>query len=296
MDTSRTARTYLGLNAAFSLAMGAGLLIAPNVSADLLFRESASWQPAALRLLGAGLILFGAALILMARDRFLTAGQVLVITMMDIGWILGSALLLLVGGGLFSGFGQAVILAVAGVVAVFAIGQFVGARRIEPPLSQASVTIAGGKIRASVSRAVDAPQDVVWRVMTDHPGYADVADNISKVEVVRGEGLGMQRRCYSPKGENWLETCDLYEDGRAFGFRIHTEADDYPYPISDLHGTWSVARDGEGSKFAIAIEARPKGDFLTQTLFKTAAKRQFKCVLSDLADAWAARMEREARG
>jgi hypothetical protein len=131
--------------------------------------------------------------------------------------------------------------------------------------------------------------------MNDHPGYADVADNLSKVEVVNGEGVGVQRRCYGLKGENWLETCDLYDDGRAFGFRVHTGADDYPYPISDLHGEWSVEPNGAGSRFAISIEAAPKGNLLVQTLFKTAAKRQFKAVLVDLADAWADRMEREAR-
>lgn len=296
MDSSKTARTFLGLNAVFSLAMGAGLVIAPGPSAELLFAASAPWQTIALRALGIGLILFGLALILMARNRFLTGGQVMVITIMDIGWILGSALLLIFGGQIFSGFGQASVLAVAGAVAVFAIGQYLGAQNIAPPLSQASVEIAGGRIMARVARPVRAPRDVVWRVMTDHPGYADVADNLSRVEVVKGDGIGMQRRCFGPKGENWLETCDLFDEGSAFGFRVHTEAADYPYPISDLRGKWSVIGDGDGSTFVIAIEAEAKGNPLARMLFGMAAKRQFRTVLADLADAWAARMEREARG
>ena len=295
MEHSKTARIFLGLNAAFSLATGVGLVATPNDLAELLFTGSAAWQPLVLRLLGIGLVLFGFGLILMARDRFLTKGQVLSVTMMDISWILGSAVLLIAGGHLFSAFGLASVIVVAGFVAVFAFGQYLGAQKIVPPLSQASVTISGGKIVASVRRTVAARRDVVWRVMNDHPGYADVADNLSKVEVVKGDGIGMQRRCYGLKGESWLETCDLFEDGRAFGFRIHTEADDYPYPISDLRGEWSVERDGEGSKFAILIEARAKGNPMTRALLKLAAKRQFKVVLADLADAWAARMEREAR-
>ncbi|MEW9920585.1 SRPBCC family protein [Marimonas sp. MJW-29] len=295
MEHSKTARIFLGLNAAFSLATGLGLVITPNQLGELLFMGSAPWQPVVLRLLGIGLVLFGLGLILMARVRFLTKGQVMFITMMDIGWILGSALLLVLGGYLFSAFGQASVIVVAGFVAVFAFGQYVGAQKIAPPLSRASVTISGGKIVASVSRPVNAPRDVVWRVMNDHRGFADVADNLSKVEVVKGDGIGMQRRCYGPKGENWLETCTLFEDNRAFGFRVHTEADDYPYPITDLHGKWSVGREGEGSRFAIVIEARAKGNLLTRTLFKVAAKRLFRIVLADLADAWAARMEREAR-
>ncbi len=295
MESSKTARTFLGLNAAFSLVVGAGLLIAPGGTAEWLFAAAAAWQPVALRILGAGLILFGLDLFLMSRDRFLTRGQVLFITVLDIGWILASALLLVIAGHLFSPVGQAAIVAVAGAVAVFAFGQYAGAQRLVPPLSDATVTISGGKILAQVCRAVPVPRDIVWRVMTDHPGYAEVADNLSKVEVVDGDGLGMQRRCYGGSGENWLETCEHYEDGRAFGFRVHTEAEDYPYPISDLHGEWSVETTGSGSKFTIAIEAEPKGNIVTRNLFKLAAKRQFRVVLADLADGWAARMEREAR-
>ena len=141
---------------------------------------------------------------------------------------------------------------------------------------------------------MNAPEEVVWRVMNDHPGYATVADNISKVEVVKGDGMGMQRKCYGPNGESWLETCNLYEHGRAYGFRVHTDADDYPYPISDLRGEWSLERNGAGSTFTIKIKAAVKGNFLVRAMFKMAAKRQFKVVLMDLADAWAVRMEREA--
>ncbi|MEQ8403131.1 MAG: SRPBCC family protein [Silicimonas sp.] len=295
MANAKTVRTFLGLNALFSLSVGAGFLIAPGPLADALFAEPAEWQPIVLRILAVGLILFGSGLAVIARNRFLTASQVKFISVMDFGWILASVLLLIVGGHVFTDLGQATVMAVAGIVAVFAVGQLVGAQRIVPPLSQASVTTSGGKIMAAVSRTVNAPADVVWRVMNDHPGYADVAGNLSRVEVVTGGGLGMQRRCYGPKGENWLETCDLYEDGHAFGFRIHTEAEDYPYPMSDLQGKWSVEDNGNRSKFAILIEAEPKGNLMTQTLFKMAAKRQFKVILIDLADAWAARMEREAR-
>lgn len=295
MDHTKTARLFLGLNAAFSLLIGADLLIAAGTAAQILFAEPAAWHVMALRILGLGLILFGIDLFLMATNRFVTRQQVMLISAMDVGWILGSALLLVFAGSHFSGAGTGIIVGVALFVAAFAIGQYIGAGKIIPPKSRASVRSSGGKLLATVTRTVNAPGEAVWRVMTDHPSYADVADNISRVEVVSGKGLGMQRRCYGPKGENWLETCDLYEDGRAYGFRIHTEAEDYPYPISQLHGQWSVARNEKGSEFSIDIEATPKGNFLTQTLFKSAAKRQFKTILVDLADAWADRMEREAR-
>ena len=132
--------------------------------------------------------------------------------------------------------------------------------------------------------------------MTDHPGYAEVASNIARVEVVAGDGLGMQRRCYGPKAENWLETCDHYDEGRAFGFRVHTEAPDYPYPIAGLQGHWAVEPRDAGSVFSIRIEATPKGGWLARTLFARLAGGKFKAVLVDLAEAWAARMETAPRG
>ena len=295
MDTSKTARSFLGMNAGFSLVTGAALLLAAGTIAELIFAEGADWQTWTLRLLGLGLILFGLDLAFLANDRFVAKSKVLTITFMDLGWILGSIGLVALFGAHFSGSGTTIIVAVALCVAVFALGQFLGARKMERPASDASVRSMGQKLVARVSRAVDAPPEVVWRVMTDHPGYADVADNISKVEVVSGDGLRMKRRCYGPKGENWLETCDIYEDGQAFGFRVHTEAEDYPYPISDLRGLWSVEAEDSQTAFTIHIEATPKGGLLTRTLFKAAAKSKFKAVLIDLAEAWAERMEHEAR-
>ena len=218
------------------------------------------------------------------------------IVAMDLGWILASVAVLVMFGSAFSANGTLVVSAVACVVGAFALGQYLGAQKIVPPASQALIRRMQGKVLLHVSRKVNVPSDVVWRVMTDHPGYADVATNLSRVDVVAGDGEGMQRRCFGPKGENWLETCDLYVEGQVYGFRVHTEAKDYPYPIAALQGRWSVEPKGAASIFAIDIEAVPKGSAVQRFLFSLVAKRQFKAVLVDLAEAWAARMEREALG
>ena len=153
---------------------------------------------------------------------------------------------------------------------------------------------AGRETPCNRQTAVRAPTATVWYVITDHPACADVADNISKVEVLSGDGLGMKRRCYGPKGENWEETCDLYEPGHTYGFRIHTEFRDYPYPFAELSGRWSVEEHSAGSEFNIKIVASLKGNALSRWLFATSARPQFKTILIDLSDAWAASMEREA--
>ena len=294
MKTSNTARIFLALNATFSLIIGIDLLLATGTASEILFAEQADWQPITLRVLGVGLLIFALELYVMASNRFLTRKQVMVITVMDIGWVVGSALLLLMASSVFTESGDNLIVVVAVAVAVFAAGQYIGALKIVMPKSRAEVQFRDRKLIATVKREVDAPVAKVWSVMTDHPGYADVANNLSKVEVLSGEGLGMVRQCYGPKGESWRETCDLYEEGKLFGFNVHTEADGYPYPMSDLRGRWSVDKKGSGAAFTIDIEAKPKGNLIARMLFVVAAKRQFKGVLVDLADAWARKMEREA--
>lgn len=293
MSTTITARRFLALNAAFSALVGLELIIFPADVAQMMFVDPTGWKPLVLRLLGVGLVIFALELLLMASNRLVTKKEVMLIVFADLAWLLASGAIIFLDGQLFTDGGIIAIDVVAAFVAVFAIGQYVGARRIRPPESQTSVCSYNGILIAKVKRAVNAPADRVWEIMTDHPGYADVASNISKVEVLSGEGIGMKRRCFDPKGENWTETCDHFEEGRSFGFKIHTEAPDYPYPISDLQGRWSVEPEGRRAVFSIDIEATPKGGLLSRMLFTFVAKRRFKSVLLDLADAWAQRMERD---
>lgn len=294
MSGSKIVRIFLVANAQFSAVSGMILLFAATRLADVLLVSPAAWATPALRGLGVGLLLFAAGLWLIVKAKHVNMRTVWLIVGLDLTWVVATAAGLVAFVNLLTPTGLIVVIAVAVPVALFATGQAIGALRLQTPASRASVKLVDGAIVASVSRKVDAPASVVWDVMTDHPGYAKVASNIAKVEVIAGDGLGMQRRCYGPKGENWSETCTLYEPGQAYGFLVHTEADDYPYPISELTGTWSVDEHPDSSEFHIEILARPMGNAVTRMLFVAAAKRQFKAVLIDLADAWAARMEREA--
>ena len=295
MSSTLQARVFLGLNCALSTASGFVLLVLPETLSQILFHGPASWVSLVVQGLGLGLIIFALDLLLMSLNSFVTRLEVMLVVAADIAWIIASVAFAFLGMHLLTETGILVIDIVAICVAVFAAGQFLGARKITPPVSRASVTSRDGYVVATVRRAVAAPVSAVWRVMNDHPGYADVASNLSKVEVLSGSGIGMQRRCYGPKGEHWTETCDAFEDEHSYGFTIHTDAPDYPYPIENLKGRWSVTPTGDGAEFAIDITARPKGNFLTRFLFLLAAKKQFKGVLIRLADKWSERMEREAR-
>ena len=64
-----------------------------------------------------------------------------IISLMDLGWVLGSLVVLALGGHLFTGVGQVVIAVVAAFVGLFGAGQFLGARAIRPTLSKAFVQV-----------------------------------------------------------------------------------------------------------------------------------------------------------
>jgi hypothetical protein len=128
--------------------------------------------------------------------------------------------------------------------------------------------VEDGKLHKMAYRIVHVSPEVAWQVMTDHAGYAEVADNLSKVEVVSGQGLGMVRRCYDTKGRGWNETCTLWEEGRAYAFTVHTNAPDYPYPLAELKGTWRVDPVAQGSRVSLEFVARAKWGVLGRLMLR----------------------------
>ena len=60
--------------------------------------------------------------------------------------------------------------------------------------------------RFAMERCVEAPADLVWAVISDVVGYAEVAPNLSRAEILEGEGsaAGLQEcpfSCSRPRAE-----------------------------------------------------------------------------------------------
>lgn len=151
----------------------------------------------------------------------------------------------------------------------------------------------GGRMYKRAERVIPVPAGVAWQVMTDHAGYADVAENLSRVEVISGSGMGMRRRCYDNRGRGWGETCCLWEEGRAYSFEVHTSAADYPYPLRELKGTWQVEPVEEGLRVILEFVALPKWGFVGRTLMRLAIGNASRICLNLLAG-WERRMLAEA--
>ncbi len=100
---------------------------------------------------------------------------------------------------------------------------------------------AKGEQHFTAERIIHAPKDKVWNIIADVGNYHEVtAPNIHHVEITEGQGLGMKRVCSAPDGSSWEETCTVWEPGKEFQFKVHTEREDYPFPLKSLSGLWRV--------------------------------------------------------
>lgn len=137
-----------------------------------------------------------------------------------------------------------------------------------------------------IERWVNAPAHVVWTVVSDVVGYAHVAPNLSKAEVLEGEGLGMWRRCYDRQGRGWNEQCVAWDEGHAYSMAVDTN--DYPYPFSKMQGTWRVEAKSNGALIKKEFEYLPKYGPIGWVLDRAVIKPAFHRICEKLLDNWEA--------
>lgn len=244
--------------------------------------------------LGILLLAFAGGVALIATRRLLRRGWVWAVIAADVLWVLDSGLLLVLFPEALTPMGFGIVAACAGLVAVLAIDQLIGLAMLYQGESEIIVTRSGDRMTMTAGLKTSATPARVWQVMSDQEGYADVADNIGRVEIVEGRGAGMIRQCSDNDGRSWRETCTLWDEGRAFAFRVHTEAADYPYPIAELSGTWSLAPIEQGrTEIRMDFEIRAKPGLVNRMLFRMMAA-PFAKVCDRLLRRWVAIMDGKA--
>lgn len=105
----------LGANGAFSLLCGLAMTSASGPIAELTGVPNHLWVLS----LGIGLIFFGASLLVHFRRQRVARAEAVLISGMDLGWVIGSAALLLFAPGLLTPAGFTTVLLVALAVFVF---------------------------------------------------------------------------------------------------------------------------------------------------------------------------------
>lgn len=123
----RVLRMGLRANAVFSGLSGIVFLVGFNLIGSFI----GVVLPVLFILLGVGLLLFSLSLFRMGAQSELNPQEAVVVSLMDIGWVLGSIILLVWPNLPITLEGRWLIAIVADIVAIFAIWQLIGIRRLK---------------------------------------------------------------------------------------------------------------------------------------------------------------------
>jgi hypothetical protein len=124
---SSTLRKALRANAIFSTISGIGFVLLSGPIADFLGLPGSS---AAILILGIVIVAFAAGLFFITSREEIDRREALAVFVMDVAWVVISAVILLTGALSLTPAGSWAVLIVADMVAVFAIWEFVGIRRL----------------------------------------------------------------------------------------------------------------------------------------------------------------------
>ncbi len=185
----------------------------------------------------------------------LRIGWALLISALDIGWVVGTVPLVLVPG-LLTPWGQMATLGVAAFVGLFAFGQLFG-------IYYALKDRAGGPghYRHCVRVPVSASAEAMWRVVADLGAMRRYSAGLSDSEMLTGGdvSLGSVRRCTDHQGQSWQEeVAEWRPDARALVLRFRTEEPDFPFPFDAMIGGWTVSPAGDGALVDIWWSVTPR--------------------------------------
>lgn len=270
-------RGALLANAAFSTLTGALLLSGHDALVEWIGAVPA-WV---LTGIGAGLLGFAAWVAWVTRRP--TPVRALMISALDLGWVVGTVPLAL-ASDLFTVSGVGTVLVVACAVGGFALAQLAGLRRMmrNPEPRQ-------GLWRHCVRVRVDATADAMWTVVSDLGAIARFSPSLAS-SVVEGDapvGTGAVRTCSNTAGQTWSEACEAFEPSRrSYRLRFLAERRGFPFPASVMHGGWRVEPDGDGSIVEVWWSLTPtlRPGWLVVALMGFTVDRDVAAMISRMAE------------
>jgi len=276
-------RTTLRLNGATSLLGGLVATVAPATLDRLLGTGHAGW----VRVVGAGLVFYALGLLVVAGSRVPRVSRwTPYIVGADLAWVLAS--IVGISAGLFSGPGSAVVITVGLAVGGLAWRQQRTLAELRPSTEVASVGESPPFEIAEARAQIDAPVSTMWAIITDHELYGRLAPNLGGVRATAPDGPGLTRTCSNRAGEEWHETCTLWDPGRRFAIEVDTSR--YPYPLQAMLGEWSVRPCAGGSEVSMRFAYRSTRG-LRAGAFALVMQAAFPLVLRRILGGW----RREAR-
>jgi len=262
LRSSRLLSLALSFNLAFSTLCGLAILAVGPASTGAVLGPFPGWFMAGL---GVGLLGF-ATLIGFALWR-LRVGMALLISGMDVLWVIATLPMAFIPGFL-TAEGQLVVAGVAAVVGLAGILQLAGIRTM--------LRDPGGSpntFKHCVRLTSRAKPDTLWPVIRDLGSIARYGTGLksSRLEGAEEPAPGAVRVCTNHSNQSWAEEVISLDDAtRSFVLRFRAEAEDFPFPFAAMSGGWSVNPAHDGSLVDIWWTVRPKQRYLGWLLLAVA--------------------------
>ncbi len=266
-------------NGIFSLSTGLFLLFFKNRIAKWFGQE----KSIIFLIIGLGLLYFAYSIFKQLKNP--EPDAVFYIIVQDLIWVLASIVILFFKPFNITVLGNQIIIGVAFIVLFFGVGQSIG-------LAQTDSIKEKGIKRLSFERVINASKENTWKTISDVSNYHKVAPNIDNVEIISGQGEGMVRSC-THKKDNWTEVATLWDEGEKYSFQVNTDAEDYPYPLKYLKGTWKVEEISKNqTKITMTFEFTYKRK-IYNLLVHPFMKKEFDKISEELLDNWQIQLEQE---
>jgi len=107
-----------------------------------------------------------------------------------------------------------------------------------------------------VNRRIRARPPVVWKIISDHENYVEVAPNIVKLEKLSEGTPGMICRLHHKSGRTWEEKCTDWQENKSFTMKIISSG--YPLPVKRMVRTFSMREDPLNILLTLKFEYTPK--------------------------------------
>jgi len=268
-------------NSLFSLTIGIILTVQAS-SISNLFGVQESWFFTAL---GIALVLFSTILFYIGRQKPIHPISAFVIIILDIMWVAGSAVILLLDPFNLTQTGNILIGIVALIVLVITLLEARGLYLLDKNPKT-------GFKEFKYKRKVSANKSTAWKIISDVANYHHVAPNIDEVKVISGLGEGMVRQCSQGDG-TWTEKCILWNEGVEYSFRVNTDAPSYPFPFSFLQGTWKVQPINERESIIEMLFELQFSKKIYNLLLHPFMAPKFDKIVDELLDNWEGKIATE---
>ncbi len=272
-------RRALAANAAFSLITGSVLAIASASVAPLVSVNASPWIFA---VIGAGLLLFGVFVAWLANRPAPDPLLALAVSIGDLTWVIGTAILLAVANGTLKLVGMAAMSLVAVCVLGFAIGQLRG-------ISRLYVKDGDSRFRVCLDIHSRGSEMAIWRNLANLGAISRFAPSLASSSLRSGTepAVGCIRDCVDKGGRSWSERCtSIDHEKRTLVMEFLAKEPGFPFPFVEMSGGWSVREGARGTVVKVWWEGTPKFPLLNALilpLLSWQARRQFPAVVSAMS-------------